>query len=711
LEGGVRLDFADKRRRDPRRRHARRLDHFARGALLTWLLLAAACGSDAAPPVVADVDNESLDASVATPSPDAGRLVDARVPSVTPPPPPTTNAPKDASAQRPPPPSDAGSPAELAAQGCDPSRPGFAYRAKKKQRSEAAEPPDQRAPIPCLTLTDAGSVESTISVANDGTVFYAPHFGAESIGVLRSQDRGRSWTTLVPKFPNGGEHGRVQPYSYLDPVTQRLFFATAASSGKNSPASSGFDLSISDDQGATWDYVQLAPDVGDWIKLFAGPRVSSASAGDAGTKGASARVMYASGPSPISTPVPVVSLIGLTPTYQSISRSYDGGKTWERVATPSLLPSSVEGCPANEWIIYGSGAVASDGTAYLVMRRCRELAISRTLDEGKTWQVHVIPGASLPPFNTGDLTGIVANPNVLVTELVTVDSTGNLYVVWVNADGELRYTYSKDRAETWSPSVIIAAPGVASVRYANVAVKLPGTIAVAYFGSLDGVHFDGYIAETDEAFADEPRFTSVIANPPQRSLYPWGFEVGYLGILAGADLNEIVQVKYAPDGDLWASFSQDMCEGANADKCEWDSKAHNNSLLQGAIGRLVHEVAETWSQPAAALPPPPSCDNAAKANAQQCDAYVQQYASNTCRDLRSCICDHCGCEFNACAADEKCRAVILCATANNCRGQECLLACQDQILAAGDLLTTRALAVATCANQNGCPVIQFCPLN
>ncbi|MEY4513145.1 MAG: hypothetical protein RLZZ450_5267 [Pseudomonadota bacterium] len=252
---------------------------------------------------------------------------------------------------------------------------------------------------------------------------------------------------------------------------------------------------------------------------------------------------------------------------------------------------------------------------------------------------------------------------------------------------------------------------MASVRYANVAVKLPGTIAVAYFGSLDGVHFDGYIAETDEAFADEPRFTSVIANSTAALALPMGLRGGLLGHPRGCgserDRAGEIRTRRRPVGIV----RQDMCEGANADKCEWDSKAHNNSLLQGAIGRLVHEVAETWSQPAAALPPPPSCDNAAKANAQQCDAYVQQYASNTCRDLRSCICDHCGCEFNACAADEKCRAVILCATANNCRGQECLLACQDQILAAGDLLTTRALAVATCANQNGCPVIQFCPLN
>jgi hypothetical protein len=58
--------------------------------------------------------------------------------------------------------------------------------------------------------------------------------------------------------------------------------------------------------------------------------------------------------------------------------------------------------------------------------------------------------------------------------------------------------------------------------------------------------------------------------------------------LSGGDLDELVQVKYAPDGDVWASFLKEMCPGLTQSKCSWDYAAHANSMFQGAVGRLVH---------------------------------------------------------------------------------------------------------------------------
>ena len=52
---------------------------------------------------------------------------------------------------------------------------------------------------------------------------------------------------------------------------------------------------------------------------------------------------------------------------------------------------------------------------------------------------------------------------------------------------------------------------------------------------------------------------------------------------------EIVQLRYAPSGDLWAAFVKDMCPGlGSAGKCEWDLATHAMSPYQGVIGRLVH---------------------------------------------------------------------------------------------------------------------------
>jgi len=59
-------------------------------------------------------------------------------------------------------------------------------------------------------------------------------------------------------------------------------------------------------------------------------------------------------------------------------------------------------------------------------------------------------------------------------------------------------------------------------------------------------------------------------------------------VLFGGDLDEFIQVKYAPNGDIWSSFVQEMCVNLNTAACTWDYAAHANSVLQGVTGRLVH---------------------------------------------------------------------------------------------------------------------------
>jgi hypothetical protein len=590
--------------------------------------------------------------------------------------------------------------AQLQAQHCQPERPAFAYRASKGSAATAAAAPTGYAPIPCATYTDIGATESTLSVAKDGTVFYAPAFKNEGVGLLRSHDFGVTWDFLLPKLSNGGTHGRVQPYMYIDPATDRLFFATAASSAPMQVSSNGFDLSVSTDKGDTFTSLSLASDTSDWVKIFAGsPKVSQTQDYP--------NVIYASAPSPISTPIPIVSLLGLTPKYQSINRSLDGGKTWTRVAMPSLLASDVPGCDATEWLIYGSGAAASDGTVYLVLRRCRKLAIAVSSDDGATWQVNELPNANLPSFDTSNLLQIVANPNILVTEQLAVDTAGNVYTAWIDATGSLRLATSRDQAKTWSASVAVAAPEVSDVRYVALATQKPGTLALAYNGSTDGVKYHGYVAETQSAFDDEPQFVSATVNDPSDPLYAWGFEVGYLGVVSGADLNEIVQVKYAPNGDLWASFVKDMCESATTTRCHWDTDAHAKSEFQAVVGRLVHGVSERWgvTQPIDPDRYKVTCTPGPDPTMACRDITTSEMI---CESLASCVCNNCACPLLDCEKDMYCKSVRQCATKNNCRGIDCIVPCSSVALEAGDLMTTEALNTATCLSQNSCPT--SCPL-
>ncbi|HET6331640.1 MAG TPA: sialidase family protein [Polyangiales bacterium] len=592
--------------------------------------------------------------------------------------------------------------AELESQHCAPSRPGFAYRAGRGSNAATAAKPAEGAlaPIPCATNTDVGSTESTLGITKDGNVFFAPAFKNEGVGLLRSADFGASWQFVEPKLENGSSHGRMQPYVYVDPTTDRIFFATTASAAPMAMYSGGFDLSISSDAGKTFTSSNLASDTFDWIKIFAGPPRTS-------TTQNYPNIVYASAPSPISTPIPIVSLVGLAPQYQSIYRSLDGGHSWERAATPSLLASDVPGCAAsNEWVIYGAGAVDESGTAYLVVRRCRKLAVAVSSDEGSTWNLHEIPGVTLPPFDTSNLLQIVANPNLLVTEQLAVDGAGAVYLAWIDAEGGLRFAYSRDAAQTWSTPVTVAAPEVTDVRYAGLATRGSGVLAIAYYGSTDGVKYNGYVTETSNAFDEEPLFMSVVLNDPADPLFPWGFEVGYLGVTNGSDLHEIIQAKYAPNGDLWVSLVKDMCESATTTRCHWDTAAHAGSPYQGVVGRMIHGVSSRWSEAHAADPDrfKTTCEQSPD-NEQQCDAIAS--GENICEELASCVCTSCACSILDCKKDSHCDAVRQCATKNNCRGIDCILSCQDVALEAGELMTTRALGVANCLTAHECPA--SCP--
>jgi len=404
-----------------------------------------------------------------------------------------------------------------------------------------------------MTPTGFGSAETSLAVASDGTLFMAPAYSPTGNGVIRSRDRGATWELLRLRLPSGESTPREQPYMYLDPATDRLFVHNSVMRFRPPDFRGGYHQFISDDLGNSFRYQLVAEELRDWSKYCAGPSVTSQTSGYP-------NVLYLSGPSPISTRFfPVMS-----PAYQSVRKSLDGGKTWERVGRMSLRPEDVPGLSRWEWVIYGNGVVGPDGSVYWALRRGPRVAVAISRDEGHSWQIEDVPGARLLPFFNLLQIGF-GTPNYLVGESLSVDRDGNLYVVWAGHDDRLRMCVSRDGARTFSEPVVISSPEVTHVAFPCASIKEPGV---------------------KDAFAPRPVFHGATINPPDEPLYPRGFKVGYDRMIFGGDLNEIVHARYTPEGHVVASFCKKMRRGAHQPS-GWDYPEHAHSPLQAVLGRLV----------------------------------------------------------------------------------------------------------------------------
>ncbi|MDB4977116.1 MAG: hypothetical protein JWN48_5457 [Myxococcaceae bacterium] len=427
-----------------------------------------------------------------------------------------------------------------------------------------------------VTPTGYGTSECSLSIAKDGTIFFGPAFSPAGNGILRSRDQGHSFEQLIPRFPNGKRHGREQAFMYLDPVTERLFFHTSVMRFKPPNFGAGFHQSRSDDHGQTWQYCRVGEDARDWAKVYAGRPVYSKPSAYHN------RVLYLSAPSPISTRC----WPWLRPKYQTVHKSLDGGASWKRVGKLSLDPSDVPNCSRWEWVIMGNGVVAEDGTVFIGLRRGPRFAVAVSRDEGATWDVDDVPGAHLLSYFNILQVGLV-NGNYVIGEALALDQAGNLFAVWPDQYDLLRLSVSRDQGRSWSKPVVCSAPGVTHVRYGAIAARGTGQVAIAYYGSKDGRAYDGYLAETRDALQPEPTFWSGTVNESDDPLYARGFNPGYVpDMFLGGDLNEFMQVKYAPNGDVFASFCKQMENGSGP--AGWSYRAHAGSKLQGMLGRMVH---------------------------------------------------------------------------------------------------------------------------
>ena len=397
--------------------------------------------------------------------------------------------------------------------GCDPARPAVAhYRGGVPAPGKRAS-----APVPCMTFVGTTSEAGSVGVTRSGSLFYAPLLENTSPPpqntlqgpefVVRSRDRGTSWTSLNTQSPATG--GLVPPWMSIDPDTSRIWFV------RTLPQLCGARIDWSDDDGDTWQTNPSVPCPSQGgEKLLEGP----APPGGAKPVGYPHVVYYCA------------NNIDIAPSNLWCYKSLDGGPTFSFVGSfPD--PTSPPGC--DERHPSRPGVVGKDGGLYFPTILCGALGAAISHDEGATWRFRPILSSGLQDIYTSGS---------------TVDSHGNLYFAF-RGPGSLPYlTISTDRGESWRAPIMVAAPGVSAVRRVAVTARKRGEVALAYLGTTDGSRYNGYITKSHNVLSGKPRFWSAPVNDPANPL-------------ANAADSETFGDRFfygtaaiAPDGTAWAGF-------------------------------------------------------------------------------------------------------------------------------------------------------------
>jgi hypothetical protein len=371
--------------------------------------------------------------------------------------------------------------------------------------------------VPCATFVGPTSESASVGVTPSGAVLYAPlleNTAAPPTNVLqgpefvvRSRDLGATWSTLDSGGPTTG--GLVPPWMSVDPKTARIWFATTL------PSLCGARISWSDDDGDHWT---TNPSVG-----------CPAQGGEKLLEGRPPR----SAPRPVGYPHVVyycANAIDVAASNLWCYKSLDGGATFGFVGSfPDPTPPA--GCAERH--PSRPGIVGPDGVLYFPTVLCGALGIAISHDEGAAWQFRPIVDSGLQDIYTSG---------------VAADRQGNLYVAWIGP-GTLPYlTISTDRGASWRDPIMVTAPGVQAVRRVALTARKRAQVALAYLGTTDGSHFDGYITETRNALSRRPLFWSAPVNDPADPLVNAGDSETFGDrLFFGTDA-------IATDGTVWAGF-------------------------------------------------------------------------------------------------------------------------------------------------------------
>ncbi|HEX2022663.1 MAG TPA: sialidase family protein [Candidatus Thermoplasmatota archaeon] len=346
-------------------------------------------------------------------------------------------------------------------------------------------------------------VEPTIGIDADGTIF-AEVFVEGQPTVVRSDDRGVTWTDVGPRLPNGMHNPPVtfDPYLYLDPATGRVFH--------NSNDLACAIISWSDDKGASWTTTPVGCGLGVGVAdhqsmVAAKPRLV---------------------PAALMTVYPnVVYSCTNTGATTECATSLNGGATFGPVVTVFPETGNPDDCAGS---ILGHPMNDAEGRVYLAHGGCNNWpTVGVTEDDGLTWKSHVI---------SRDIPLIEA---LVVHDVsLAVDENGTLYAGWIGDKGLPAYSFSRDHGVTWAPARVVSPAPVTATAFPAIAAGADGRLVFAYVGTTIEGGYEGRTTGGDGTITD--------LSPITGGQGPTGWENAtwnaYLTVLADADSEDPVAV-------------------------------------------------------------------------------------------------------------------------------------------------------------------------
>jgi hypothetical protein len=361
-------------------------------------------------------------------------------------------------------------------------------------------------PRACALETGYASSESTIAVTNSGAIFYSPAHTENS--VARSTDEGASWDlTYPPKMQYTSLWNTVDPFVTVDRRTGRLFWLRATGDLRTFPVAveespapyqastaiayaHGFQTYSSPDDGRSWTTADYQHEnMGDWEKLFVGPPPAGAA-----RPSGYPDVVYVCANAPFEVSGP----------GRACFKSLDGGVTYDLAGYVFPSDSTPDTCPA---LAANTGVVDGKGTTYQP-QACQGggwLAISH--DEGSSYSWLRVKGA--PPSS-----------GVGGAFQLAIDDADNLYALW-KTDDRIELVISRDRGQSWSDPLRVAAPGLHNITLPSLAAGPKGRVGIAYYASKDASAqtLSAYVTETRNALDRQPVFYSGAINNPARPIF------------------------------------------------------------------------------------------------------------------------------------------------------------------------------------------------
>jgi hypothetical protein len=379
----------------------------------------------------------------------------------------------------------------------------------------------------------------------------------EGTHIIKGTDHGRNWTDVGPflgPLPVTRTINSNDPFMYVDPTTSRIYDFDMCGT------LSGFCVSFSDDDGASWTTVGVA--TGDSTALDHQSLAAAPPAEGVVTVGYANVLTWCVNR-------------GLTTVGSWCSTSRDGGINW----TPLLpgYPAGSDQCSGLSGHVKGS----PDGRFYRGNpsgNNCAAATVYRSDDAGVTWTQHVIPNST----------------SMLHDVEVAVDVTGNLYAFWIAEDGLPYLAVSHDRGDTWGNPMMVAAPGVTATGFPAVTAGADGRVAFAYIGTTlekgfkgnqQKATWNGYIGVMTDAKADKPLITTVTVNDPVKD----PLAKGPCGGTRCGGFGDFIDITIDPEGRPFAAFANDVTgDQGSAGGAGIAGTMEDGPALVGTLAPLSH---------------------------------------------------------------------------------------------------------------------------